>query len=162
MRTLLVFRHAHARRAAPGMDDHERPLSERGERDARRMGRRLRGEELVPDLVLASPAVRARETARLAGEDGSFADRIETVDGLYGAEPADCLDLVRRRGGPRERVMLVGHNPGLQELVRGAGDGIEAMPTGAVAMIAVDAPGWEELDPEACYLVRILVPEERG
>jgi phosphohistidine phosphatase len=144
------------------MDDRERPLSKRGERDARRMGRRLRGEELVPGLTLASPAVRARETAHLAGGAGGFADRIETADGLYGAELSDCLELVRRRGGSHERVMIVGHNPGLQELVRDAGDGIEAMPTGAVAMIAVDASGWEELDPEACYLVRILVPEESG
>lgn len=160
MRTLLVFRHAHARRAAPGTDDRERPLSERGERDARRMGRRLRGEALVPGRTLASPAVRARETARLAGESGGFADRIETADELYGAGIADCLDLVRRRGGSHERVMIVGHNPTFRELVRGAGDGIEAMPTGAVAMIAVDASGWEELDPAACYLVRVLVPEE--
>lgn len=162
MRTLLAFRHAHARRAAPGTDNHERPLSERGERDARRMGRRLRGKELVPDLALASPAARARETARLAGGAGGFADRIETADELYGAQPSDCLDLVRRRGGSHERIMIVGHNPGLQELVRGAGDGIEAMPTGAVAMIAVDASDWEELDAEACYLVRILVPREGG
>lgn len=162
MRTLLVFRHAHARRAAPGTADHERPLSERGERDARRMGRRLQGEELVPGLALASPAVRARATARLAGEAGDFADRIETAEELYGADPADCLDLVGRRGGPHERVMIVGHNPAFQELVRRAGDGIEAMPTGAVAMIAVDAPAWEELDPGACYLVRILVPQEGG
>lgn len=162
MRSLLVLRHAHARRAAPGMDDHERPLSERGERDARRMGRRLRGEDLVPDVVIASTAVRARDTARLAAEAGDFADRMETSDQLYEAEPEDGLDVVRAHGATADRVMIVGHNPAFQELVRGAGDGIEAMPTGAVAMVAVDAPAWEELDPEACYLVRIMVPEEGG
>ena len=79
MKTLLVYRHAHARRATPEMDDHDRPLSERGERDARAMGRRLRGEGLVPDLAVASTAVRARETARLAAEAGGFADRVEAV-----------------------------------------------------------------------------------
>lgn len=162
MRTLLVFRHAHARRAAPGTADRERPLSERGERDARRMGRRLQDEELVPDLALASAAARARETARLAGEAGDFADRIETADELYAAGIADCLGLLRRRGGAHERIMIVGHNPAFRELVRGAGDGVEAMPTGAVAMIAVDAAEWEELDPADCYLVRILVPREGG
>lgn len=162
MRTLLAYRHAHARRAATDTDDHARPLSERGERDARAMGRRLGREGLVPDLVVASTAVRARETARLAGEAGGFADRIETTDELYEAEPEDCLDVVRARGGTRERMMIVGHNPAFQELVRTAGDGIEGMPTGAVAVIAADVDGWEELEPGTAFLARILAPEENG
>lgn len=159
MRTLLVHRHAHARRATCETDDHERPLSERGERDARRMGRRLRDEGLVPGLVLSSTAVRALETARLAAEAGGFSDRIEKAGELYEAQTADCLDVVRRRGGPHGRVMIVGHNPSLRELVRAAGDGVEGMAAGALAVIAADVSDWEELEPAACFLARILAPE---
>lgn len=162
MKTLLVYRHAHARRAGPDMEDHDRPLSERGERDARATGRRLRAEGLAPDLVVTSTAVRARETARLAAEAGGFADRVETSDELYEAVPDDCFGVVRSRGGTRDRVMIVGHNPAFQALVRTAGDGVEAMPTGAVAVIAADVADWEELDADRAFLARILAPEEHG
>lgn len=158
MRTLLVYRHAHARRARRGTDDHARPLSERGERDARRMGRRLDAEGLVPDRVLASTAVRARDTARLAGEEGGFADRIETVDDLYEARVEDCLEVARRNGGDAETLMIVGHNPSFQDLVRTAGNGVEGMPPGAVGVVAVDAATWEALELEGCFLIRILGP----
>lgn len=160
MKTLLVFRHAKARRAGPGTDDHARPLSESGEEDARDMGRLLRREGLVPDLVLTSTAVRAETTARLAAESGEFSDRVEDVDGLYEAGPEDCLDLVRRRGGGHDRVMLVGHNPTFEALVRRMGRGGEAMPTGAVARVAADVAGWGELEPAFCRVLRVWRPGE--
>lgn len=161
MKTLLVYRHAHARGVAPpDMDDHGRPLSVQGERDARRMGERLRMEGLVPDLVLSSTAVRAAETARIAGEAAGFADRIETDGDLYEAEPEACLDVVRQGAGAEETVMIVGHNPAFMELVRAAGNGVEAMPTGAVGVIAVDAEAWSDLELEGCFLARILAPGE--
>ena len=158
MRTRLVFRLATARRAPPGTGDHERPLSEGGERDARRTGRRLREEGLVPGLVLSSTAVRALSTARLAAEAGGFEEAVEAVDELYGADPEACLELVRRRGGSHERVMIVGHNPAFQSLVRAAGDGVEGMPAGAVAVVAADVEAWEELAMDACFLARVLAP----
>lgn len=160
MTTLLVFRHAHARRRKPGVEDHERPLSARGERDSARMGRWLADEDLVPGLVLASSAVRAADTARRAGEAGGFADRIRTEAELYGADPEDCLEIVRRHGDPHERVMLVGHNPTMRELVHQLGGPVRDFPPGAVAVAEADVEGWEELEPGVCRRVRSRVPAE--
>lgn len=162
MKTLLLCRHAEARRGVPGTGDHGRPLSERGEGDARRTGRRLRREGLVPDLVLTSTATRARDTGLLAARAGGFAGRAEAVPELYGAGAEECLDLVHRRGGEHVRLMLVGHNPTLQTLVERLGGRRRGLPTGTVAVIEADVASWEELEPATSRLAAVLVPEEDG
>ncbi|GGS62418.1 phosphohistidine phosphatase [Planobispora rosea] len=142
MRTLIVLRHAKAVHT-PGLADPERPLTERGERDARRVGETLVALGLRPDLVLCSPAVRTRQTAELAlpGEP------IEFERDIYEAYADELLTLIRGTDPRVRTLLLVGHNPGAHELVMGltTRDGDPGFPPGAFAVIESDEE-WAELD----------------
>ncbi|WP_344866217.1 histidine phosphatase family protein [Planomonospora alba] len=141
-RTLIVLRHAKAAHV-PGLADAERPLTDRGERDARRIGEVLAGLGLRPDLVLCSPSVRTRRTAELAVPDGP----VEYERDVYEAYADELLALLRRTGPEVRTLLLVGHNPGVHELVMGltARDGDPGFPPGAFAVIETDDE-WAELE----------------
>lgn len=141
-RTLVVLRHAKAAHI-PGLADRERPLTERGRRDAHRMGETLAGLGLRPDLVLCSPSTRTRQTAELAlpGADVVFEPDI------YQAYPDELLTLIRRSDPGVRTLVLVGHNPGVHELVQGLTDAEDdpGFPPGAFAVIEAGGE-WAELD----------------
>ena len=117
MKTLLVLRHAKSSWNDPALDDHERPLNKRGRRDAPRMGELVREYGLIPDVVISSDAVRARLTAEAVVEAARYVGEILLDPHLYLACPADILSLLRTVREKAETVMIVGHNPGLEELV---------------------------------------------
>ncbi|MHC4958936.1 MAG: SixA phosphatase family protein [Planctomycetota bacterium] len=127
---ILVFRHAKSSWESGARTDFERPLSSRGKRDAPRMGRWLAEQHLVPDLVVSSPAKRARQTARRASEAmGLDPDAILFKDEIYEASLTALLGVLAEC--PEGRVMLVGHNPGLEVLVEHlAGRRIQPGPNG--------------------------------
>lgn len=137
--TLLILRHA---KAEPGIGilDVDRPLADRGRRDAAAMGDHLRAHDLLPDAVLCSTAVRTRQTLaclRLTAPT-SFEDRV------YGNDEDDLVDLVRDTGLADDpaTVLLVGHNPSLHQMVLDVcGEAPETFPTSALAV--VDLPSWE-------------------
>jgi phosphohistidine phosphatase len=115
MYRLILLRHAKAEARAPGGGDIDRALVERGRADAQRMGQILADAGMTPDLVLISPAVRARETWALASS--AFPPtRVEVRDGLYDATPEEVADELTRGVGPENTVMVVGHNPSFHEL----------------------------------------------
>ncbi|MCC5581875.1 histidine phosphatase family protein [Microtetraspora sp. AC03309] len=151
MKTLIVVRHATAAQV-PGLADRERPLTEHGRREARDAGDLIR--PLKPGLVLCSPSVRTRETAELLGIDAP----IEVERDIYEAYADELLDLLRRTGPEIETLVLVGHNPGVHELVLTiTGDGNAGFPPGAYAVI--ELPGdWDDLDPGTGNLVRAHRP----
>ncbi|WP_230880749.1 MULTISPECIES: histidine phosphatase family protein [Planomonospora] len=142
MRTLIVLRHAKAAHR-PGLADWERPLTERGEHDARRVGEVLAELGLRPDLVLCSPAARTRRTAELALPGAS----VEFERDVYEAYADDLLALLRRTGPDVGTLLLVGHNPGVHELVMEltTRDGDPGFPPGAFAVIET-ADAWAELE----------------
>ena len=117
MKTLLVLRHAKSSWDDPALGDHERPLNKRGRRDAPRMGELVREHGLIPDVVISSDAVRARLTAEAVVEAARYAGEILVDHHLYMASPADILSRLRTVREKAETVMIVGHNPGLEELV---------------------------------------------
>ncbi len=141
-RTLVVLRHAKAVHTS-GLADRERPLTEVGERDALKVGAALAGMDLTPDLVLCSPSVRTRQTADLAlpGAD------ILIEPAIYEAYSDELLTLIRRSDPEVGTLVLVGHNPGVHELVTQltAADGDAGFPPGAFAVIEVDGE-WAGLD----------------
>src|SRR5262245_44557478 len=117
MKTLFLIRHAKSSWAEPGLSDRERPLNDRGRRDAPKMGKRLAKRDAVPDLILSSPAVRALETAEIIAEKLDYRRKdIVVVDRLYGVAADDLLALIQKLDDKLQRVMLFGHNPGLTEL----------------------------------------------
>lgn len=151
--TLLVVRHAKADRSVPRLDT-ERPLTGRGRRDAAALGRHLADAGTVPDLVACSPAVRARETWRLAA--GAFAAEppVTVEPTLYAASLDELLAVVAGLPEPAGTAALVGHNPGLSELVDALTDtGTEPVElrTGAVAVLTA-AGGWPDLAPGTAAL----------
>ncbi|GLW08934.1 phosphohistidine phosphatase [Microtetraspora sp. NBRC 13810] len=144
-RTLIVLRHAKAGEA-PGRPDRERPLTERGERDAKLAGVTLRDLGLSPTRVFCSPAVRTRRTAELALAELAPGAPVSFERGIYEAYADELLDLVRAAEPETPTLMLVGHNPGVHELVMGL-TGRErdpGFPPGAFAVIESADP-WAEL-----------------
>ena len=137
MKTLLVLRHAKSSWNDPALDDHERPLNKRGRRDAPRMGELVREYGLIPDVIISSDAVRARLTAEAVAEAARYAGEILLDPHLYLACPADIhslLTTVRENAGT---VMIVGHNPGLEKLVKQLTGEWQDLPTAALAQIGL-------------------------
>jgi phosphohistidine phosphatase len=145
MKTLLVLRHAKSSWSDPVLDDHERPLNRRGRRDGPRMGELVREYGLIPDVVISSDAVRARLTAEAVVEAARYAGEILLSQHLYMASPADILSLLRTVGENAESVMIVGHNPGLEELVAQLTGERQDLPTAALAQIVLPIDQWRDL-----------------
>jgi phosphohistidine phosphatase len=168
MRELLLLRHAKSSWDQPGVSDRERELAPRGLTAAARMGDLLREQDLAPDLVLCSTARRTVDSWKLAGARLERQPRVTYCDALYLAAPDRILDLIRRHGGSAQRLLLVGHNPGLHQCAtRLTGAGAQALrarlaqkfPTGALARIGV-AGGWAELAPGSGELLGFWIPRE--
>jgi len=143
-KTLLLMRHAKSDWTGEYGSDHERPLNERGMRSARLMGRLLEGIDLTPDLVLTSTATRARETARLAVEAGTWGCPIIEEPGLYGGSPDSVLELASGVVGA-DRLMLVGHEPVWSSVVGQISSRRIEMKTATVVVVAVPIGSWNHL-----------------
>jgi phosphohistidine phosphatase len=145
MKTLLVLRHGKSSWNDPTLDDHERPLNKRGRRDGSRMGKLVRKYGLMPDVVISSEAVRARLTAEAVVQSARYSGEILLDQQLYMASPADILSLLRTVRENAETVMIVGHNPGLEELVTQLTGEQQDLPTAALAQIALPIDRWRDL-----------------
>ena len=152
MKTLLLLRHAKSSWDDPALADHERPLNARGEKDAPRVGQLARDEGLVPDLIVSSDAVRARLTAEAIAD--ATGGQMLVDPRLYHASATEILAAVRsvveHRVVKRDvaTVMVVGHNPGLEELIALLTEELEHLPTAALAQIALPIERWSSLDTE--------------
>jgi phosphohistidine phosphatase len=156
MRTLLVLRHAKSSWKSAGLQDHERPLNKRGKQAARRMGEFMKAKALLPDLVLASSAVRVRETLDLWKAAAGYEGAIEVKTELYLAEPETTLACLNELGSEARVVMCVGHNPGLEQLVSTLTGKAEQLPTAALAEIRVPVDTWSQLGlTTTCELVNV-------
>lgn len=137
--TLALVRHAKSDWGDPGLDDHERPLNDRGMRDAPRMARRLAESGFRPDVILSSTAVRARTTAEAFAAE--LRAGVSLLPELYGAPARTLLAAAEATGAPS--VMVVAHDPGMSVLAAElSGDGIGHMPTCAVATFTWHVPDW--------------------
>ncbi|MEW2621003.1 histidine phosphatase family protein [Streptomyces sp. NPDC048106] len=166
LRRLVVLRHAKSARPE-GVSDPRRPLAPRGLRDAPAAGRALAEADLLPDLALCSTAVRARRTWQLASAEWGTPPPVRYEPRLYTADVPALLDVVRETPPAVETLLLVGHNPGLEDLVLAlAGDGLDdtldrlraKFPTSAVAVLAWHGTGWPALAPGAALLTWFRVP----
>jgi len=147
VKRLLVLRHAKSSWADTSLDDWQRPLNDRGRRDAPRVGVWLRDRSLVPDLIVTSDAVRARETAAAVATAAGYTREIVVEPSLYHATPADVIAVLNSTSDQTARtVLIVGHNPGLEDLVsRFSGDHCHLV-TAALVELAVPIDRWSELD----------------
>ena len=159
---LFLLRHAKSSWDHPGVADHDRPLARRGRRAAELIAHHLQSEGISPSLVLCSSARRTRETLELAGPGGEA--RIERE--LYGASKEDLLDRLRQVPDTVESVMLIGHNPAVQEValdLAAGGEGLAQVerkyPTGGLATLTFAGP-WGELRSGRAELEGFVTPKE--
>jgi phosphohistidine phosphatase len=145
MKTLFVLRHAKSSWDDPALSDFDRPLNDRGNSTAPFMGEIMSERGFTPDIILASPAVRARETARLAKEGGRLAARIIHDKRIYEASPQTLKQVVASTDDAHRSVMIVGHNPGMEGFIRLLTGRMEAMPTAALAVIDLDIKSWQDI-----------------
>ncbi|HEV8258568.1 MAG TPA: phosphohistidine phosphatase SixA, partial [Casimicrobiaceae bacterium] len=146
MKKLFLVRHAKSSRDDPALADKDRPLNDRGKRDAPKMGKRLAKRRVKPDLILSSPAVRALKTAEIIAKKLDYKRKNILVDDrLYAVEAGELLEVIRKLGDQVERVMLIGHNPELTELAHRLSSKITHMPTCAVAEFTFDAKTWSRI-----------------
>lgn len=138
MHELILLRHAEAMQLAVDGSDRERPLSLRGEEEARAAGAWLREQHFAPDMVLCSPARRAQMTAERA-LDAPSTDTPRFLPGIYDATPGDLLSLLESHAGQARQALLVGHNPGLEQLlallISGRSGEARGMPPGSIAWV---------------------------
>jgi phosphohistidine phosphatase len=161
MKRLLVLRHAKSSWKDRDLRDHDRPLNKRGKRDAPRMGRLLRNEGLSPEWAFSSTATRARVTLDLALEQSGATCEAARVAELYLAAPADIVDVLRTTPDPVSRALVVGHNPGMEDLVQGLTGEEVVFPTAALAVIDCEIENWADLALTGVEtLVRLWKPRE--
>lgn len=162
MKTLYILRHAKSDWGT-GEKDFDRPLNERGRKAAKAMGAELRKRKIEPDLVLSSPATRAKQT--LERVQGGYGDKFSVTEErrIYMANADELLDVIRQAPDHAKRLMIVGHNPGLHELVVelcGERAEIDGFPTGALAEIEFKAKSWREIGWGDGKLKQLLKPRD--
>ena len=158
MRELILLRHAHAEPAGPGGNDVDRPLSLQGQAEAEAAGRWLKEHGYVPDRVVRSPARRTRETCELALKELGYVEQRED-ERIYDATPGRLMQVAEDH---REiaRVLLIGHNPGFEQLVAllssGQSGDFRGMPAGGVAVLTM--PADSALEPGVAHLAAFWWP----
>ena len=145
MKTLLVLRHGKSSWKHPGLTDHDRPLNGRGRQDAPRVGRLLREEGLVPDRIVSSTAIRARVTAELVADHAECGRPVKRNPKLYLADVPELIRVLRKVGGDASRLLVVGHNPGLEELLARLTGYTVVLPTAALVEVRLEVDAWSKL-----------------
>jgi phosphohistidine phosphatase len=164
-RRIIVLRHAKA--DWPDVPDHERPLADRGRKEAPESGQWLAASGILPDLVLCSTATRTRETWKLFSHELSSRPRTVYEDRLYEASPGELVAIIQETSDEVSTLLLVGHNPGVQGLTQvlsGSHDAdtlpllvSEGFPTAGVAVLEFTGP-WKGVEPGTAHLASLYVP----
>lgn len=136
------MRHAKSSWSNMRLSDHERPLNDRGKNDAPRMGQMLKDEELVPQLIISSTAVRALSTAEAVALAADFDGELKTTRHFYHADPDTYIHVLQTVDDAFNCVMVVGHNPGMAELVEDLTGAREHFTTANIAHVELPIDSW--------------------
>jgi phosphohistidine phosphatase len=147
MKTLILLRHAKSSWNDASLDDFDRPLNERGRKAAITVGKFLAKEKVPIDLVLSSPAMRARETSGLVLKASTISLEMRFDQRIYEASSMRLMEVVTQIDDDRNTVLLVGHNPGMEELLTLLTGKEERMQTAALATISLNVKKWERVIP---------------
>ncbi|MDD1783189.1 histidine phosphatase family protein [Enterovibrio sp. ZSDZ35] len=143
MKLLFLVRHAKSCWKDASLNDHDRPLNARGRRNAPQMGKRLAAWQMAPSLIVSSTALRARETARLiASELSASAPIIDESADVYTEAWRDLVRVIEGFDDVNQRVMLIGHNPALNQLITSLPFTIDNLPTCGVVVVALHDTKW--------------------
>ncbi|HYD17545.1 MAG TPA: histidine phosphatase family protein [Patescibacteria group bacterium] len=165
MKTLYLLRHAHADAAELGQDDHDRRLSPRGETESENLGAFMKQQNLYPESAACSTSLRTRETLRIAAAklfdgQGGLSARYERS--LYLAHPETIIDEVREADDRFASLMIVGHNPGLEDIAERMAEGCAAhigkFPPATLVVFECDIGKWEEFSLKKLRLKTVFMP----
>ena len=164
MKQILLLRHAKSSWDHPGLDDFDRPLAKRGLKDAPRMGKFLKKIDRTPDLIISSTAQRAKETSQLAVQGMKKEESLITWNrDMYYGSIRDYLKAIQTVKNDVERIMLVGHNPKMEDtagaLIGSEGVSHIRMPTAALVCINTYATSWDQVQWGECELEWMMIPK---
>lgn len=146
MKTLVLMRHAKSAWANPQLTDSDRPLNKRGLKAAPAMGKLIRNMGLSPQYVLCSTSLRTRQTAEAVLRKCQFNGEIKYLESLYLGAPQAYLDALHKVPDPIDKVLVVGHNTGMEEFLEFLTGRFEKLPTAAVVHLILHIDRWEQLN----------------
>ena len=164
MKYLYIVRHAKSSWDQVALDDFERPLTDRGHRNAIMLGKLLKEQKIIPDLLLSSPATRAAMTARLISEQIKYsASDIIFDPKIYLASTPLLFDILRKLKNEHKQVMIVGHNPGMTALVNElAVEQVSNLPTCSIYGLRLKIKAWSELSKKCGQKILYEYPKKVG
>ena len=163
MKSVILFRHGKSDWGANYNHDHDRPLSKRGVRDAKKMGKFLSKKVEVPDLVISSTALRTRDTIELAVKNGGWSTIIKYEKSIYGASLEKLLNILKEQDNKYQCICLVGHEPIFSSFIEKVkGQSIIKFPTAAIGKVSFDIEKWNEINltSDQCELKWFFKPKE--
>jgi phosphohistidine phosphatase len=162
-RRLFIIRHAKSSWKHPELDDYDRPLNSRGKRDAPEMGQRLRKRSVRPDIIVSSPAARAKKTAQIIAEAiGYPKDKIEFEDSFYASDVGHILKKIKAFNDSCKEAMIFGHNPEFTSLANFLTKHyIDNLPTCGICCVEFDIP-WSEVAENTGELLYFDYPKKLG
>lgn len=161
MKTLLLMRHAKSSWDNDSLNDYDRPLNERGKRDAPRMGEFILDKKLVPDLIISSSAKRAQETTNKIAQGCAYTGEIKTTEGLYGVSAENCINIIKSTDNKHNSLLIVGHNPATEEILAQLTDRHERIPTATIIHLEIAIKEWSILTIESNVVLKdIFRPKE--
>jgi len=161
MKTLLLLRHAKSSWKDSDLDDHDRPLNKRGKKDAPKMGRLLRDDNLLPDLIVASSAKRCRKTAEHVIHSSGYRCETRIHGELYEAGAEKLRAFLASLDNSISRVLLIAHNPGMEELLEPLVGAYTPLSTAALAHVELSIDSWCDLAADSRgELIKLWQPRE--
>ena len=163
MKKIILVRHAKSAWNNPLLQDHDRPLAERGVADTPKMAKRLKKREIKPDLILSSTAKRAAETAKITAEILDYPSKnIHWEKGLFHATPHQLLKLIRMQSDSANTILIFGHNPGFNDLITYLGGDLDNLPTSGQFGFKLKSDHWSDLSPETAEVWFLDYPKNKG
>lgn len=160
MKTLFIMRHAKSSWDHPSLADFDRPLNDRGLRTAPFMGELMANRNIRPDLIISSPAKRATQTAMLIKESAGINSPLNYDERIYEASPLNLRTVLSEISDNIASALLVGHNPGMEGIIRYLTGEIQPMPTAALASITLNVDRWAMINDRCGKLEFIIRPKE--
>lgn len=158
-KTVFLFRHGKSDWKAASPNDHERPVAPRGNKAAQLMGQFVRDSDQIPDLVIASSALRARSTAELAMKAGKWASRLSVEPRLYGAHPSTILEMAQALPDGLASVLFAGHEPTCSAALSLLTGHVSVhFPTAAMARVDFEGNSWQQIRAGKGLLIWLLPP----
>lgn len=160
MKTLLLLRHAKSSKDDPSLKDFDRPLNARGKKDTQLIGTYIRNQKMNADLVISSPAERARQTAELVLKSAGLKVELTFDKRIYEASGRRFLNVISQVEDTANTVILIGHNSGFEELFEALIGEARHLPTASLTCIELDVEKWSKVRTGVGYLKWLVAPKE--